>query len=122
MNKFRWGDFTAFITKYDIVGFVETWAKTKEELENMLPGYICFSSIRPRRHNKGRHSGGVSIYVRQSLVPGIKEINCSNLVDSVFINLSPSFCGLERGTVLGVVYIPPENSIFHKISNNLMLH
>ena len=105
------------VTGYDIIGFVETWAKSNDDMCNTLPGYSCFSTIRPKYSHKGRYSGGAAIYIRRELVSGIERINEIKLADSVFVKLSSIFFNLERDDILGVLYISPERSVYHKISD-----
>ena len=90
-NKLAWNDFIEFVTGYDIIGFVETWAKSNDDMCNALPGYSCFSTIRPKHSHKGRCSGGAAIYIRRELVSGIERINEIKLADSVFVKLSSIF-------------------------------
>ena len=117
-TKLQWGEFIEYVTKYDIIGFVETWAKSKNDFENALPGYTCFSKARRKRSRKGRYSGGITVFIRNDILNGVETVCDVKLNDSVFIKLSGRYFGMGKDLILGVIYIPPEQSVYHKIYDN----
>ena len=61
-------------------------------------------------------SGGLAVYSRENLHPGIR-IDTNHSSDfSIWLILNKEFFGLENNITLGLVYLPPENSPYAKSS------
>jgi exonuclease III len=102
-------EFIEFCTKFDIFGFSETWAKSNNDFSNSFSGFQAFCKARKKHSKKGRHHGGVAIFVNKTIIKGVKQLS-SKLEDAVFLLLNKSFFELTRDVILGCVYIPPEGS------------
>ena len=75
-----------------------------------VPGYVFYS--KPRTEKYIRKSGGVGFFVRKNIAPciDIMESNCEYVF---WIKLNKSFfCNFDNDIVLGVMYIPPNQSKF----------
>ena len=82
---------------------------------------IYVTTIRRKRSKKGRPSGGVTVHIRKIYKGYTTEykgvlINDIELADSIFLKLSNG--GTSEVIVIAFVYIPPERSVFHTISDN----
>ena len=58
------------------IALTETWLRDHLDAELKIQGYTCFRSdrVRPRRHQRGRDSGGVAIYIRDDLASTAENI------------------------------------------------
>ena len=96
--------------------FCETWAKSNDEFSNSFEGFHAFSSYRQKRSKRGRAHGGTIVYVKESLLQGVKRISC-NLDDVLLLLLDKKFFGLAKDVMFGSVYIPPEDSCEYNFRN-----
>ena len=62
--------FISLVDAHDICLLTETMRSEDSKLN--LEGHWDFSQIRPKRKIKGRHSGGITVLVKDNLRPGIK--------------------------------------------------
>ena len=59
-------DFDVFISMFDIIGFVETWAEENDICA--IEGFAePFMSVREKHPNAWKNSGGIAIYLKQAL-------------------------------------------------------
>ncbi|MES9879852.1 MAG: hypothetical protein ABW185_03125, partial [Sedimenticola sp.] len=105
--------------KTDICAFCETWGKTESDFDNFVPGFHNFSTIRPKRSVRGRHSGGVTVLVNSSLVElHLIERIYSCLQNCVILKLDClHFTNISESIILCFVYISPEYS---PVYNNMV--
>ena len=101
--------FSSLVSNCDIIGFLETWAN--ESNSNLqIPNYeIIASSIRKKHKKAHRNSGGICIYVKCSLIKGIKLIEKKH-TDVLWIKLDHSFFKLPKDLYVAFIYISPENT------------
>jgi hypothetical protein len=83
--------FTDLIYNHDICLLNETWKDTDSKIS--LPGLWDYSLIRPKHKKAGRHSGGITVFCKDVLRPGLKVLNSSEgfvwlKLDSKILNLS----------------------------------
>ena len=110
-------EFVEFITNYDIICLSETWT-SKNSVIN-LKGYSNpIHSYRKYRHKRAkRSSGGIIVYIRDSIRKGIKMVK--NEVDClVWLKLEKCFFQNEEDVYIAITYVAPENSPYHDISNH----
>ena len=50
------------------MGLVETWSDFKDEFSNFLDQFTYFDCIREKPRKALRNSGGVGVYIRNSLL------------------------------------------------------
>ena len=87
----------------------ETWTDVKTDIT--FQGYTkVFHSFRKQQHRRAkRASGGILIYVKDSVSKGITMVK--NDVDYIiWVKLDKTFFGLENDVFICVTYIAPENS------------
>ena len=103
-SKLKLPDFDAFLNTCDILGVGET--KTCEDDVILLPNYTYFP-----KHRKHfiRRSGGLGIFVKDSILPYIDliEIDCEYLM---LIKISSSTSTTDRDICIAFAYLPPEGS------------
>ena len=109
-------DFSEFITKYDIICLYETWTSKTSKID--LIGYNKPNHSYRRFQNKRakRASGGLVVYIRDSIRKGVKLMK--NDIDSIiWFKLDKNFFQTKSDRFIATVYIPPENSPVHNIYN-----
>ena len=68
--KFANADVHSTLVKHDIICLAETHCGPNDDVH--LQGYQAFSNVRPKSSKAKKHSGGLVIYVKDSLRPGVK--------------------------------------------------
>ena len=102
------------LCEYDIICLSETWSNKNTNID--LNGYSNpIHSYRKYQHRRARRSsGGIIIYIKDSLRKGVKLIK--NEVDClVWLKFDKTFFHIETDIYLPVVYIAPESSPIHNI-------
>lgn len=92
----------------------ETWTAKKSKID--INGYANpIHSYRKIVNKKAkRNSGGLIVYIRDSIRKGIKLIK--NEIDClIWIKLDKHFFKIQEDVYLAISYIAPENSRFHQI-------
>ena len=97
-----------------MICLTETWTSKRSNID--LKGYSnpihSYHKVQNRRAK--RNSGGIIIYIRDTLRKGVKLVK--NEMDClVWIMLDKTFFNIECDWYLAVAYIPPENSNYHFI-------
>ena len=89
----------------------ETWCNNSDEPDDTLSDYTHFSNIRKKSVRAQRNSGGVTVFVKKSLVEKkyIKRI-FDNFNDCIVLLLDGSFFMNLQDIIMLFVYISPENS------------
>ena len=103
-SKLLLPDFDEFLKTCDILGIGET--KTCVDDVISFPNYTYFS--KPRQHYL-RRSGGLGIFVKDSLVPNITIIE----IDSEYlmlIKIDRRLISKDEDMYISFVYLPPEGS------------
>ena len=94
-------DFKKFCYSYDIVCFIETWAKSKEDDSDLFETRDPFSSVRSAQNH---YSGGIIVYVKKKIVHVCEHI-FKDFDDCVVLKMNKNVFLLERDLILGAVYI-----------------
>lgn len=95
-----------FYEKYDIFGLTETW--TNKDTNIILPGYRSFTSYATKgKRRKGRHSGGLILYIREDLFNKgfIQKIKTTK--NFIWLKLSKHAFNFSFDIYLCLLYIPP---------------
>lgn len=93
-----------YLGQFDVFGCVETWLKSEEDAP-VIPGFSVVKSIcTKRRGSRGRHPGGITVYVKQDIRDSVRPIEFSEHVGWVEIK-SAGLC-----VVVGFVYNQPQDS------------
>ena len=92
-NKLNDTDVLDVLTKYKIFGLLETHHVATESDNLHIPNYVCFRLCRKKDPTKRRFkaSGGIAVYVHDSLRPGITRMPESG-TESIFLKLKKGFC------------------------------
>ena len=109
---------------FDIILLCETWAGIEDEF--VLDGYRYFNYPRRFRHkNAKRNSGGLGIFIRESIAGGVSGVK-SNQDLMAWLKLDKDFFKLRNDIYLANIYIPPEGSVYmyedvyHLIQNDIL--
>lgn len=107
-KRSNYPDFFENFVDYDIVCFTE--AKIDETDIILFPGFTAF--YQPRKQKFLRKSGGIVVYVKDSLAKFVSKIESES--DYVlWLSFSEGLLHNVDHLILGAVYIPPENSNFY---------
>jgi hypothetical protein len=98
--------------KWDIVCIQETWSENKSDFQDWLTGYSVFTTEGTRRSKHGRCSGGVAVFVKESIQKHVTRIN-ENCKFAVFLTLSNAYTGYLHDTLIVAAYLPPQGSLFY---------
>ncbi|XP_077862562.1 uncharacterized protein LOC144344539, partial [Saccoglossus kowalevskii] len=96
----------------------ETWLD--KESKGLIPkpmGYYVYHKIRTKNKKAWRSSGGISIFIRNSIREGIQIIPTRNSY-TIWCKLRKKFFHLEKDVYIGTTYIPPKNSSYYNQNNN----
>ena len=61
------------ITKYDFISLIETWLP--EGFNINIPGFYSMSKYRKKAKKARRHSGGITVLVKNSLRKGVNSFH-----------------------------------------------
>ena len=111
-NKLHSPYFLDAIKHAGIFSLIETNHTASEIDQIQLAGYKCYSVCRKQRP-RGRHSGGIAVYIDNSLLDGVQKIPSSGS-ENILIKLKMDFFGLSRDIVICFSYCVPQNSSFQK--------
>ena len=101
--------FLKTISQFSIIGFVETWTNDSDSIFN-IPGFHFVHGSNRKKHRKARrNSGGINIFVKNSLSKGVNKLPNSHN-DILWIRLDHSYFKVDKDIFLATVYISPENS------------
>ena len=94
----------------DIIFLIETWIGIGKWGIEEIDGFVVLHRERGRRASRGRHPGGLALYIRTELAGSITELKLENgNQEMIWIKYE---C---HGDVLalGFVYNPPALSLIH---------
>ena len=111
-NKLQSPYFLDVIKNAKVFALIETHHTASEIDQIQLAGYKCFNVCRKKRQ-MGRNSGGIAVYVDNSLLDGIKKVPSSGS-ENILIKLKHSFFGLRKDIVICFSYCVPENSSYQR--------
>ena len=111
-NKLQSPYFLDVIKNAKVFALIETHHTASEIDQIQLAGYKCFNVCREKRQ-MGRNSGGIAVYVDNSLLDGIKKVPSSGS-ENILIKLKHSFFGLRKDIVICFSYCVPENSSYQR--------
>ena len=109
-NKLHSPYFKDAIGDAKIFGLIETHHVASEIDQIQLEGFKCYNVCRKKKR-MGRNSGGIAVYVHETLIKGVQKIPSSGS-ENLLIKLKQSFFGFSRDVVVCFSYCVPENSSF----------
>ena len=102
--------FDKIVKQYEIFSLVETH-HTCDDIDRLqILGYKCFQACR-KKLRFGRKHGGIAVYVRDVLLPGVFKIPTTGS-DTIQIKLDKNKFSLDRDTVISFSYCSPANSSY----------
>lgn len=117
-NKYSDLDFMKEIASKDIVCLLETYCPLDKCLN--IKGFKSVHLIRPKNKKVNKHSGGLSVFIKDFLRPGIKFLE-HKTSDYIWLKLDKVFFGLIEDIYLCFIYDPPEGSSYsHTLEENIL--
>lgn len=108
-NKYSDPRFIDEIIHKDIFCLLETHCSLEDSL--CLPGFKCIHLIRPKSKGTYKRSGGISVYVKDDIRPGIKFLEYQNN-DYIWLKLNKDFFQTYKDIFLCFLYNPPSGSTY----------
>ena len=102
----RNNDFLDFCENFNILGLLETWAKSANQHSTLLEGFKAHCAVRSKENN---YSGGIIVHVKDNIAKGCKRL-LPHHRDVIVLQLSKFYFILEKDIVLIHTYISPEKS------------
>ena len=109
-NKLHSPFFKDAVGNAKIFGLLETWHLSTDIDQLQIEGFKCYNVCRKKKR-LGRNSGGIAVYVHESLTQGVQKIPSSGS-ENLLIKLKQNFFGLSRDIVVCFSYCVPENSSY----------
>ena len=105
-----------FLNTFDILCFLETWADTLKQFS--IDGYRCFDSIRIKHTNAFRNSGGIAVFVRNSLsdIFSVEQLKSAS-ENIIWLKFDCKRVLSGCSYMIGFVYMSPEGSSIHSEEN-----
>ena len=94
-----------YLSNFD-VSPLETFVPKKEAYD-LLPGFTCFAKCGKKVHRKGRCSGDIAVYIRNSYIEHF-ELLTSEFEFGVFLKIKNSL--VSHDVIYCAVYVTPERS------------
>ena len=118
-NKLYDQELTGNLNKSDIIGLLETHADSHTDIA--LNGYYVFRKDRPKNKKAWKASGGIAVFVKESLRKACKFDPISDS-DIVWVKVHKDITKLNNDLYLAFVYLPPCNSTYGKANGRDILH
>lgn len=109
-RKILFPEFSSLINNYDVFSVCETKLDRYDLIE--LPGYVFFSQYRKQKYI--RKSGGIGVFVKQSLSPHVSLIE-SDSDYVLWLSISKKVFNTDENIYVGAIYIPPNDSKFYNL-------
>ena len=109
-NKLHSPYFQDAIYRAKIFALIETHHTAADIDQIQIDGFKCYNVCRKKKHF-GRNSGGIAVYVHETLLKGVQKIPSSGS-ENLLIRLKQSYFGLDRDVVVCFSYCVPEYSSY----------
>ena len=109
-------DCITFVSSFDIATLTETHVCSDLHLD-LFKEFCVFTARATKLSHQDRAFGGVIVLVRKSISNYVKKI-LVDVKNVIVVKIDKDLFGTVKYTVLVAAYIPPNNSIFWKISQN----
>ena len=110
-SKTRSPHFWDMIGSAKIFCLLETHHLASEIDQIQIAGYKCYNVCRKKKSNKGRNSGGIAVYICNTILPGVSKIPSSGS-ENLLIKLNKAYFGLDRDVAITFSYCVPEYSSY----------
>ena len=111
--------FVKAVSDFDVVGLVETHAGPDDSIS--LAGYKSLSISRPRCNKALKFSGGIAVLIKNRILDGV-DTGVQMSDHAVWIKLKRDFFHFEQDIYLGIIYLPPENSLWGRDAIGFFSH
>ena len=109
-SKLQDPDFIEHVQNFHIFGLIETH-HTDEDVDKLqLFGYKCFQTCR-KKLKFGRKHGGLAIYIKNSILPGIKRLPLQGS-ETIILELKSEFFKFRKDILVSFSYCAPAGSSF----------
>ena len=107
-------NFTNYLQSFDIIGLIETWSDCSKEFDNLLDNYTCFDNVRLKSLNALRNSGGVLVYIKNTLMKDnfITRIS-PDYSDCIVLYIKSAVFRSMNDMILYIAYVSPEGSTIY---------
>ena len=111
------------IKQYTIISLQETWVTCIDYLhfEKSLPNYSCFVCKAKRSQVGGRSSGGVIVFVKETLSKLVSRV-CADFEYGILLIIDKSVFNLDQHCLYVSLYVQPESSPFYEQHIGSALH
>jgi exonuclease III len=109
-NKLDLPELVEHVSQFKLFGLVESHHTADDISQLAIVNFKCFQVCR-KKLSKGRKSGGICVYVHESISRGVKKIPTSGS-ESIMIKLDKDFFSLDRDIVVCFVYCVPTGSSY----------
>ena len=109
-NKLALPELVEHVSQYKLFGLVESHHTADDISQLAILNFKCFQVCR-KKLSKGRKSGGICVFVHDSISSGVKKIPASGS-ESIMIKLDKDFFGLDRDIVVCFAYCVPTGSSY----------
>ena len=109
-SKLTEPDFLKEVLSFPIFGLIETHHIADDISKLQVLEYKCLQVCRSKL-KKGRKSGGIAVYIHNSVSGGVKKVETSGS-ESILIKLNKDFFSFDRDIVISFPYCVPANSSF----------
>ena len=104
-----------YLFKHEVIVLLETMKDSDFLLD--IPDYKFYHFARKMRNLRARRaSGGIGVFIKNTLSPGIKVFSSSDIC--VWIHFDKAYFGLTRPLYIACVYIPPICSSHRALNDN----
>ena len=107
-KRLQYPEFCELLYDHDIICLQET--KTDDLDTINLPGFIFHMK---NRQKYGKKSGGIILAYKEKLNNHLELLETDSKY-TFWFKLSSVFSKIDEDVVFGIVYIPPENSVYHQ--------
>ena len=115
--------FQNYCQLFDIIALHETWQANAHDFDTFIEGFSNFDSMRRKKRNAVRGSGGVSVFMKDWLVQtnGIQRI-FENFRECVVLLFKAASHHRQNDLIMLFTYIPPEYSpVYTQEDNGIVL-
>ena len=99
---------------FGIIFITESWFHIEKYFPFILPGFVCHNFCRRSVHRRAkRGSGGLVVFVRNSLVEFVEVAIRDDVEDRVWLSLSGPLLNSPKDVYLCLGYVAPQGSSVH---------
>ena len=109
-SKLQDPDFIEHVKNFQIFGLIETH-HTDEDIDKMqIFGFKCFQTCR-KKQKFGRKHGGLTIYVKNTILPGVLKLPLPGS-ETIILKLKSEYFNLTRDLLVSFSYCAPAGSSY----------